>query len=828
LGLENFASSDPDPIEGTISTAATLGPQLRGGFSLLRLDLEGKISSEQIEGKSLVTIGNSKKLSGTIGKIEGNTVLNWDKKFFETKGNLSLLDGLIKSKTGFRADSDFNIKMNGNASVNVPEVIPYIGNQTLTSSNFLLDFSNDDNLTNDFVAGWGTISDMALGFKVYFDGEWDLLGMEDIPTAGKNFRVKEDKDTLLLNANWQEKNPRSAAIETRNNQSNVPIEVQTPDGKWIKESQFAANNIKLVENLGDSTQKTVLISNPQAGKWDIRVAKDGLGKVEYSALQNTSGAPTLELKAAVVDEEKSKVTIDYKAFDANSQAEISFFYDTDNQDFNGILIQDGVVEKDKKGRFVWNTEDVPDGKYYVYGTIQDENNLPAMTYSPIEITVGNPLPDGKIKVGNNKNNKLKGTGKDDILDGKRGNDKLYAQNGDDTLIGGGGKDILNGGGGNDTYKLNAKSARGSLIIDSKGKDTLELSNANISLNGLAKRKTGFAAIGKNLVIDINRDGKANSRDLTVKNFFASNKANKAGKGFIETVDNVSGDAIIDALNDTRGIVKNGNNKNNTLKGSNKDDLLNGKGGNDKLYGKNGDDILIGGGGKDILNGGGGDDTYKLNAKNARGSLIIDSKGKDTLELDGANISLNGLAKRKTGFAAIGKNLVIDINRDGKANSRDLTVKNFFASNKADKAGKGFIETVDNVSGNQVIKALGKNKVQRRSNEIAEDTLIGGGGEYGSEVEDAITDFIIGQADRIYLPGDQFLKLDPDIDFAEKFAAVGSDEAAATSDAYIAYNSNNGNLFYNANGDKAGFGAGGLFAALEGAPDLGATDFAIQP
>jgi len=253
-------------------------------------------------------------------------------------------------------------------------------------------------------------------------------------------------------------------------------------------------------------------------------------------------------------------------------------------------------------------------------------------------------------------------------------------------------------------------------------------------------------------------------------------------------------------------------------------LLNGKGGNDKLYGQNGDDTLIGGGGKDVLNGGGGNDTYQLNAKNAKGSLINDTKGKDTLELGNANISLNGLAKGQTGFAATGKNLVIDINKDGKANNQDLTIKNFFASNKANKAGKGFIETVDNVSGNKVIEALGKNKVQPRSNEIAEDTLIGGGGESGSEVEDAITDFIIGEADQIYLPGAEFPKLDPETDFAEQFAAVSSDEAAATSDAYIVYNSNNGNLFSNANGNKAGFGAGGQFATLEGAPELDARDF----
>ena len=552
--------------------------------------------------------------------------------------------------------------------------------------------------------------------------------------------------------------------------------------------------------------------------------------------------------------------------------------------------------------------------------------------------------EGITRIGNNKNNRLQGSKGNDILNGKRGNDKLYGKNGNDTLIGGGGKDILNGGNGDDTYQLNAKNAKGSIIIDSKGSDTLELAGGNISLDGLAKGKIGFAAKGKNLVIDINKDGKANKRDLTIKNFFANNTANKAGNGFIETVDNISGDAIINALNP--GIVRNGNNKNNRLQGSNRSDILNGKRGNDKLYGKNGNDTLIGGGGKDQLYGGSGNDTYKLNAKNAKGSIIIDSKGSDTLELAGGNISLGGLAKGKIGFVAKGKNLVIDINKDGNANKRDLTIRNFFADNKANEPGKGFIETMDNLSGNDILADLnndynsiradlGNERIENSTPpQIIADLWVEKGGNidvwdkiflapdnyfhlgcegetvyywddaydlllsldtvpqvgitynpelidmrdpstvnqqvtelivqgydesipllglcvvgvedssvksWGNiiasgegrdfltdggkvEVEDALADFIIGKTDKINLPGAEFPQLDPEIDFIEEFAAVGSDQAVATSNAYIVYNSNNGNLFYNANGELAGLGAGSQFASLEGAPELNANDF----
>ncbi|MEH2356415.1 hypothetical protein [Nostoc sp.] len=51
--------------------------------------------------------------------------------------------------------------------------------------------------------------------------------------------------------------------------------------------------------------------------------------------------------------------------------------------------------------------------------------------------------------------------------------------------------------------------------------------------------------------------------------------------------------------------------------------------------------------------------------------------------------------------------------------------------------------------------------------------------------------------------------------------------AGTSTAKIVYNPVIGQLFYNQNGSAAGFGSGGLFATLTGAPTLTASDFVLQ-
>ncbi|WNZ27514.1 hypothetical protein HJG54_32070 [Leptolyngbya sp. NK1-12] len=51
--------------------------------------------------------------------------------------------------------------------------------------------------------------------------------------------------------------------------------------------------------------------------------------------------------------------------------------------------------------------------------------------------------------------------------------------------------------------------------------------------------------------------------------------------------------------------------------------------------------------------------------------------------------------------------------------------------------------------------------------------------------------------------------------------------AAKSNALIVYNTRNGNLFYNANGSRAGFGEGGNFALLSGKPAMTAAHFLVQ-
>jgi Ca2+-binding RTX toxin-like protein len=97
-------------------------------------------------------------------------------------------------------------------------------------------------------------------------------------------------------------------------------------------------------------------------------------------------------------------------------------------------------------------------------------------------------------------------------------------------------------------------------------------------------------------------------------------------------------------------------------------------------------------------------------------------------------------------------------------------------------------------------------------------------------EDQITDFQSAQKDSIILSQTTFNKLESVVgkgfSVIAEFDGVNGDKKAETSGAFIVYNQKTGDLFYNANGSQAGFGSGGLFATLEGAPELKESDFSL--
>ncbi|GBF78759.1 DUF11 domain-containing protein [Aphanothece sacrum] len=114
-------------------------------------------------------------------------------------------------------------------------------------------------------------------------------------------------------------------------------------------------------------------------------------------VSGSSTTPTIKITDPATDVTATEVTIEWNAFDVDSEATISLFYDTDNQGFDGVLIVDGIAETDGQGSFIWNTENVPQEDYFIYAKIVDEKNVPLFSYSKGQIRL-KPAEEADLSV----------------------------------------------------------------------------------------------------------------------------------------------------------------------------------------------------------------------------------------------------------------------------------------------------------------------------------------------------------------------------------------------------------------------------------------------
>ncbi len=259
------------------------------------------------------------------------------------------------------------------------------------------------------------------------------------------------------------------------------------------------------------------------------------------------------------------------------------------------------------------------------------------------------------------------------------------------------------------------------------------------------------------------------------------------------VDSQGGDRIINGIVDIGPIEVTGVSTNETIIGGSGDDRFNGEGGNDLINGKGGKDTLNGGRGNDTLIGGNGND--RLHGGRGKDTLN-GGNGNDNLIGGNSNDRLNGGKGKDTLNGGRGKDILLG------GSGRDRL-----------NGGVGNDELTGGPSIDQFI--FDSNKRFRR-NDIGIDT---------------ITDFSQTQGDIILLDQKTFTAINSEsgtgFSITSEFAIVTNNQQAATSDAVIVYNSENGKLFYNPNGSKAGFGSGGQFATLTNIPLLEAEDFFLR-
>jgi Ca2+-binding RTX toxin-like protein len=331
----------------------------------------------------------------------------------------------------------------------------------------------------------------------------------------------------------------------------------------------------------------------------------------------------------------------------------------------------------------------------------------------------------------------------------------------------------------------------------------------------------------------------------------------------------------------------GDEKANTLNGTSKADHVLGYGGNDTINGKAGNDVINGGVGADTMTGGTGDDTYTVdNSKDKVIELV--NEGTDevrsfisyTLPANVENLTLLGTDNLKaTGNAANNKLTGNSGNNtlDGKGGAdtmagglgNDTYVVNASGDKITEKSGEGtdtvrssvtyalpgnvenlVLTGTNNINGtgnglnNKLTGNSGNNKLDGKA---GNDTLVGGGGNdtliggtgkdtlTGSAGKDAflfnvaltannadtVKDFVVVD-DTVKLDNAVFTALATEGTLAASRFVIGTQALDANDN--IIYNSANGALLYDADGNGAG--AAIKFATLSTGLALTNADFVI--
>ena len=160
-----------------------------------------------------------------------------------------------------------------------------------------------------------------------------------------------------------------------------------------------------------------------------------------------------------------------------------------------------------------------------------------------------------------------------------------------------------------------------------------------------------------------------------------------------------------------------------------------------------------------------------------------------------------------------------------------SVTNKVLSTPISIGNRSYINAILGTSGRDKIKgtaldeiiASGATKDKLKGGAGADAFIFNTPGGFGNLQKDIITDFSSSQGDTLVLSSDQFSSLKS---FKTVLKRGQLNRLASRTDISILYFQKLGQLYYNEIGSDDGFGDGGVFARLKGAPELGVSDFTI--
>ena len=408
--------ADPDPITVTGSVGVTGGPQINVPFpdflggsvqgSLIRIDGAMTFNSQMVKGDITA------KVLGGLANGNLSAELNWGRGFLLLDGSLGVFDNAFTISGKLRADTDFNISASLIASGTIPEAVPIAGGYELPQAGAVLAISNNGFAGDDYVAVFGSIDtlfgELQGGLRVFLDGDWEFIGGDTIDAlTGSSLALAMDtrRQQLAFGVGALDLDGPDAesatftieagrpwamfAAEWPNAAPGTEIELISPSGQSFTEAQIAADPDMAVEaELSGDDRRVASVLNPEPGIWTIGIADaSGLGDVAFDAISGNE-PPAVAVTAPASDLQTATVAIDFEAFDADDQALVDLYVDSDRQDNDGVLVANDLLEQDGPGQFILDTSTLPPGEYFAYAIVDDGVNEPVISnYSAGAFTV---------------------------------------------------------------------------------------------------------------------------------------------------------------------------------------------------------------------------------------------------------------------------------------------------------------------------------------------------------------------------------------------------------------------------------------------------------
>ncbi len=145
------------------------------------IEASGSIS---VSASHLDLTGQVSILGGLLGQGMATIDLNWVTGIYTVSGSFSMYDGIITFGGSLTLDNQGDITLLATASVNIPDIIPFIGGTSLGNINFYLQYRPGQDWTQDYIAAWTNVNlfftSFTFGFKIDFAGDFNLIDGNDV------------------------------------------------------------------------------------------------------------------------------------------------------------------------------------------------------------------------------------------------------------------------------------------------------------------------------------------------------------------------------------------------------------------------------------------------------------------------------------------------------------------------------------------------------------------------------------------------------------------------------------------------------------------------